>query len=132
VGSFRVAYVGLNEDFCLGQNTVVIIPNIESIYLFLFLSSKNIQNQIESLSIGSVYKTLSLKNIKDLKISIPTVDILQNFNQITQVLFQKISANNEETLLLSSLRDLLLPQLLSGKLRIENPEQFLEEIQNEN
>ncbi|MHA1221674.1 MAG: restriction endonuclease subunit S [Candidatus Heimdallarchaeaceae archaeon] len=103
VGSFRVSYVNTSEKFCLGQNTVVICPKIDSHYLFYILNSKFVEHQIESLSIGSVYQTLSLKHIKNLNIPIFSVEYQKLISQTLFSLDSKISLN---TLINSTLESL--------------------------
>ncbi|MBX9636044.1 MAG: restriction endonuclease subunit S [Nitrosomonas sp.] len=72
VGSYGVSsYVETDEPFCLGQNTVVVESKIPARYLYFVLNSKNIREQIENESYGSGYKSLSLKNIKELFIPFP-------------------------------------------------------------
>ena len=72
VGSYGVSsYVDTDELFCMGQNTVVINSKIPPLYLYHALNSSYVNNQIEIGSFGSGYKSLSLKNINDLKIALP-------------------------------------------------------------
>lgn len=82
-------------------------------------------------------KTTTMGHIKrshldEYKIAVPPEEILKLANKQIMLIYNKIAVNSQEILLLSSLHDLLLPQLLSGKLRIKKPEKFLEEINNEN
>lgn len=73
VGSYgRCSIVKTQNAFCLGQNTVVINPkSIDSDYLYQFLQTRNISEQIEDSVGGSSQKSLSLAAIKDLKIFTP-------------------------------------------------------------
>ncbi len=69
VGSYGVSsYVNTDEEFCMGQNTVVIHSKISSKYLYYMLNSVATWQQIEDGSYGSGYKSLSLKNINELHI----------------------------------------------------------------
>lgn len=72
VGSYGVSsFVNTHEPFCMGQNTVVIEPKISNKYLYYILNSSYIKSQIENESFGTGYKSLSLKNIKELQIPLP-------------------------------------------------------------
>jgi type I restriction enzyme S subunit len=72
VGSYGIpSFVDTEEPFCLGQNTVVIEPKIIDKYLYYTLNSNETKKQIEDGSFGSGYKSLSLKNIKELKLPTP-------------------------------------------------------------
>ena len=62
VGTYgNFAYVADDIKFCLGQNTSIIAPRINSRYLYYFLQSPFTRRQIESRVVGSTQKTLSLK-----------------------------------------------------------------------
>jgi type I restriction enzyme S subunit len=72
VGSYGVSsFVETNEPFCIGQNTIVIQSRLLPRYLYFVLNSTAIRKQIEDGSYGSGYKSLSLKNIKELLLPVP-------------------------------------------------------------
>lgn len=78
VGSYGVSsFVDTDEPFCMGQNTVVIVPSVENRYLYYVLNSTTIRQQIEHGSFGTGYKSLSLKNIKELKLQFPNDKVEQ-------------------------------------------------------
>lgn len=73
VGSYGVSsYVDTDDPFCIGQNTVVITSKISSRYLYYILNSPTVRAQIEDGSYGSGYKSLSLRNINELRIPLPS------------------------------------------------------------
>jgi type I restriction enzyme S subunit len=53
---------------------------------------------------------------------------LRAFNQVVSPLFESIKNNEESRQVLSSLRDEILPRLISGKLRIEEAEEAVAEV----
>jgi type I restriction enzyme S subunit len=59
------------------------------------------------------------------KIAIPTPDIAERFGQIARNLIGRASSNAHESRTLSSLRDSLLPKLISGELRVKDAERFV-------
>jgi restriction endonuclease S subunit len=65
------SFVETDEPFCMGQNTVVLQPKLPSRFLYYTLNSRAITQQIEDGSYGSGYKSLSLKNIKELRLPVP-------------------------------------------------------------
>lgn len=72
VGSYgMISYVDTDKKFCIGQNTAIINPIINGKYLFYVLQSSIIKKQIDNQVDGSSQKSLSLKNIKDLKVIVP-------------------------------------------------------------
>lgn len=83
VGSYgNSCFVKENQEFCLGQNTIVISPNIDSYYLYYTLNSPFIKNQIEALVGGASQPTISLKNINNLKIPLPSANIQKKIGSI--------------------------------------------------
>lgn len=72
VGTYGLSsYVNSNAPFCLGQNTVFIVPKIDSKFLFYYLNSRYGQSQIHMLATGSTQKTISLASIKNINIVFP-------------------------------------------------------------
>ena len=91
VGSYgNVGIVPSDNSVCMGQNTVVIHPQINNKYLFHFLLSKTAQSFIERNVGGGSQKTLSLKSIKEIPIPLVSEEeqeriatILDKFDTLT-------------------------------------------------
>lgn len=49
---------------------------------------------------------------------VPTADVARAFEAVVKPIFQKVFANREQAQTLSTLRDTLLPRLISGQLRL--------------
>lgn len=91
VGSYGVSsFVNSNELFCLGQNTVFILPKINSSYVYLFLNSPYAKKQLDKMVAGTTQPTISLKSIKEIRIPLPTL-IIQ------QTIVTKLDALSEQT-----------------------------------
>jgi type I restriction enzyme S subunit len=85
-------------------------------YLFLFLKNY----KYETLgSTSSIVTSINSAMIKEMTISIPDVDTMTNFQNITESYFNKIKANQSQIRTLEKLRDTLLPKLMSGEVRVE-------------
>ncbi|MCQ8821808.1 restriction endonuclease subunit S [Pseudoalteromonas agarivorans] len=75
VGSYgNVGIIPADNIACMGQNTVVIHPLINSKFIFYILGSNIGQNFIERNVGGGNQKTLSLKSIKAIPVPIPCPD----------------------------------------------------------
>ena len=48
----------------------------------------------------------------------PTIELLQKFEFLSEVMFQKSFQNNLQIDTLSNIRDVLLTKLMSGKIRV--------------
>lgn len=60
-------------------------------------------------------------------VAIPEADILSRFEHQVKPWFQKMKANDDESRTLASIRDALLPKLLSGEIRVKDAEKFVED-----
>ena len=64
---------------------------------------------------------------EDIPYVLPPSALLDEFFEIAQPMIEKAGINMRENMVLSELRDTLLPKLISGELRIPDAEKFLEE-----
>ena len=114
-----IGYIAIAEnDLTCNQGFKNIIPYREFYREFLFYLMKEITNRIISIAGGSTFKEISGTFLKQMKVIIPPDDIIKKFHETTQSIFEynKISVKSNEQL--SELRDLLLPRLMSGEIRV--------------
>lgn len=126
-GRVEIGYKGI-----IGSTLAKIRLNSEyatNVYLYCFLKQK--ENIINRNTTGTSIPHADKKLIKGFHIVLPPIDIMLQFSEIAENFFHKIIINRKENIILAKLRDLLLPQLLSGRLRIKNPENIMEEIENQ-
>jgi type I restriction enzyme S subunit len=72
----------------------------------------------ESLNVGTTQPLITQSGIKNLKMIIPQEKVVDQYESTIQDMFIKIHQNNAEIETLSSIRDSLLPRLMSGKIRV--------------
>ncbi|HLO43766.1 MAG TPA: restriction endonuclease subunit S [Leadbetterella sp.] len=85
---------------------------------FLYLYLKTYQwEQLGSTS--SIVEAINSQMIKEMEIIIPEDDLLIGFKEIIEPYFQKIKSNQTQIRTLSAMRDILLPKLMSGEVRVE-------------
>jgi type I restriction enzyme S subunit len=95
VGTYgNASYVATDSPFCLGQNTALISPTINSRFLHFCLRSHVVRHQIEETVVGSTQKTISLKDISSLRIPIPPEQELDAIAHILGTLDDKIALNS--------------------------------------
>ena len=87
-------------------------------YLYYYLKS-NIST-IESKASGSTFKEASGSLMKSLDVLIPPTKILNDFEKEINSLFRKQELLNDEIITLTTMRDSLLPKLISGELKIND------------
>lgn len=77
---------------------------------------------------GSVFNTITRDTFKSITTPRCPVELTQHFHDLIAGFFSRILENNQQSDCLASLRDTLLPKLLSGQLRIPEAEQQVAEI----
>ena len=96
------------------MNSRPVLPSSE--YIYLFLSSNEIVEQLQQLAEQSVstYPSIKSSDIGSRKILVPSFEDGKRLQCVLAPLFDEISANSEDSLYLAELRDTLLPRLMSG------------------
>ena len=90
-------------------------------YLALTLSSQT----LAGMARGSAQQNLSKGLVEDFHILTAPPSVMDRFDQAISPLFKRIVANQYESRTLVSTRDLLLPQLMSGEIRVRDAESLL-------
>ena len=87
-------------------------------YLIYWLKSDLGKNTLISSTIGTSQSALTIEKLRAIKILVPEVNILEKFEQKISSFDIKIQILNKQIANLTQQRDLLLPRLMSGKLKI--------------
>jgi len=103
------------------QRSVAILkPNPELISShFLYNSMKNQRDTIIHTAHGAVQQCLFISDIANLKTIYPHRTTILRFTEIVSKIENKIAMNQQESRRLASLRDTLLPRLMSGEIRVD-------------
>ena len=88
--------------------------SVEELYLFFSLTN------IKSIVTGAVQQKVSQQNLKKVPAIIPSKEALCAFDEVIQPIFSQIRNLRAENERLESLRDTLLPKLMSGELDISD------------
>lgn len=87
-------------------------------FMYQFLKSDYFQNKILTMASGSAQPNFGPTHLKQIKILVPEKDILDKFNELVNPIYEIIIGNMSENQTLAVLRDLLLPKLMSGEIRV--------------
>ena len=116
----NIGSLGRNEydfDGCVSPVYVVfeVIKEYEN-FFDLFRRQKTFINSVISLAIGGVRQSLSYNDFSYIKLVVPPKNVIEKFNDIYSELDKLIKTKKIENERLASLRDTLLPRLMSGEL----------------
>ena len=91
------------------------MPNIAK-FIYHFVKNKN----LASMNAGSAVPSMTTDILNAMEIAIPPSSELEKFETIVSPMYYAIQKNNIQSAKLADLRDLLLPQLMSGKINVSN------------
>lgn len=109
--TFNQSCYGLEAEGAVGDYTV-------------YLIAQNMVTQLQARAHGSVFSTITRQTFSSLSMVKATDDVLHSFEQSIAPLFEKILANVLQSRTLAQTRDLLLPKLMSGEIRLREAEQI--------
>jgi type I restriction enzyme S subunit len=95
---------------------------------FVFLVAQNAVGRLQSMAHGSVFSTITRQTFETQTLARPPMTVLKAFEEAAQPLLAKIKASVGEARTLSQIRDLLLPRLMSGEIRIKDAEKVTEAV----
>jgi len=108
----------LNSPMTLGPNSIVLISNY-NIFFYLYFTSNFGQSLIESIISGSVQSKFNKTAFRNLEISYPTLNYISKFEELMIPIFNRIDFNHQQINKMSNIRDIILPKLMSGEVRVD-------------
>ena len=100
------------------------IKNISEEFIYILLK----KTSIKSIITGAVQPKINQENLKNLKVILPeNEDLIIKYSQIIKDIFNRYRILSEENLILTQLRDKLLPKLMSGEIDVETTEKEIQE-----
>jgi type I restriction enzyme S subunit len=97
-------------------------------FALLFLSSQLFIDYCDGASGGTRMPRVSWADMSRYSVSMPSGRELSDFNDLAKPTLDRMSAAAVESRSLDVLRDVLLPRLLSGELRVRDAEAAVEEV----
>jgi type I restriction enzyme, S subunit len=116
------------EKCCLGRG-VAGLRHPQGFSSFVFYSARGLKTRFDTFdSEGTVFGSINKKDFQALSVIQPSTATLASFDAIVSPVDRRIIENEELIRVLVSLRDTLLPRLISGKLRLPEAEAELESV----
>lgn len=93
-------------------------------FVYMLLKNTNVSSAVT----GAVQLKINQKNLKNLSVVIPEdTDLIKQFSGILNYQFSIIRNNSDQNKVLTSIRDNLLPKLMSGEIRVPLDDEVLSE-----
>jgi|JI9StandDraft_2_1071091.scaffolds.fasta_scaffold92304_2 type I restriction enzyme S subunit len=91
--------------------------NISNYYVYKLLLAN--ADHFKKVANGATFGAITIKTFEQTKVVLPSISIIEKFNQCIFPFFEEIKILSQKNILLQETRDLLLPRLMSGKLNVE-------------
>jgi type I restriction enzyme S subunit len=116
---------GDHERFVVSQRQFFLRPDqtkVSPFFLLMFYKSAKGQHELlanaSQVGVPSIARPSS--HLKSIEFCLPAMEVMTSFENTVGPLFAKMAANEQGTQTLAKMRDLLLPKLMSGEIRLAN------------
>ena len=114
VGDINVA----TDKCCIGRGLASIKSN-KNFHSYIFYLLQSMKKRFDVYNgEGTVFGSINKDTLNSLRIIIPSNSIILDFEEIVEEIDKKILGCHQENLRLSTLRDTLLPKLMSGQIKV--------------
>jgi type I restriction enzyme S subunit len=114
-----IGYLALAQvPLAINQGYIAMPPGglLPPLYM-LFWCRQNMEN-IKGRANGSTFMEISKKAFRPIPALVPPPEVVQEFAEVAGALFDRLIENEKQAQTLATLRDTLLPRLISGQLRL--------------
>ncbi len=115
-----VGYLAITQiETAINQGFIAMICNrrLPPEYILQWANSR--MDDIKQASSGSTFAEISKKGFRPFRVIVPSGNLIESYTKTIAPIYARITDNVAESETLSSLRDTLLPKLISGELRLD-------------
>jgi type I restriction enzyme S subunit len=126
------SYAFVSKDGLTGSTGFAVLRPRQSEYReFVYLAATSQENidRLSHLADGAAYPAVRPEVVLATEVLAPDGTLAKAFSAITGPLIDRMESNKQESSILAATRDLLLPKLMSGEIRIREAEKIVEAAQ---
>ena len=114
-----IGYLALAQTpLAINQGYIAMPPGGLLPPLYLYFWCRENMETIKGRANGSTFMEISKKAFRPIPALVPPPEVLQHFLDVANTLFARLVENETQAQALATLRDTLLPRLISGQLRL--------------
>lgn len=116
-------YLASDEKYCLSQRLYALRANtdlISSAFLYFWLLSPYAKSDMNGRATGTTVVGIRQSELRKVKVLTPPKKICDLFNEKVKANLKQIALNNNKSVDLAHIRDILLPKLLSGEIDVSD------------
>ncbi len=109
------------EKCCIGRGVAAFrFKKNPAYYTYTFFKMKSLMDEIKQFNeTGTVFGSISKNDFQEMEVIIPPIDKVESFQNEVKPIDDKIITNCTQIRTLTTLRDTLLPKLMSGEVWVE-------------
>ena len=108
----------LEIDTCANQSVIGVLENAEVPYEYIYPFIKDRIEMLIQHQTGGAQQHINKDNVESLIFLLPAKNVLEGYISLVRPMYKRIESQCFENLYLSSLRDTLLPRLMSGEIEV--------------
>ena len=108
----------LEIDTCANQSVIGVLENTEVPYEYIYPFIKDRIEMLIQHQTGGAQQHINKDNVESLIFLLPAINVLEDYISLVSPMYKRIESLCFENLYLSTLRDTLLPRLMSGELEV--------------
>ena len=130
IGRVAILPESLSNSNCNQAVAFIRLDDVQNFlgYIYLWLRSSEIQYKILASVVQGVQANVSLTVLRELELLIPQKVTLDKFNRQIAEYIKLIQLNRAENQHLKATRDLILPKLISGAVRVKENKKTVAEV----
>jgi len=114
-----IGYLAMTQvPMAINQGYIAIPPGGKLSPLYMLFWCQTNMDSIKGRANGSTFMEISKKAFRPIPALVPSQAVLDAFEPVTTQLFTRLVENEKQAQSLASIRDILLPRLISGQLRL--------------
>ena len=118
-----IGYLAVSEvPVAINQGFIAMPPRNSPSNWYMLHWCRTTHDEIMSHANGSTFLEISKSNFRQIPMILPEEELLMTYDRVAETLYQRVSVNQRQSLVLAKQRDELIPKLLSGELQPEELE----------
>ncbi len=123
-----IGYLAIAQlPVAINQGYIAMLPGSKLPPLYMLFWCQQNMVGIKARANGSTFMEISKKAFRPIPVLVPPAAVLDEFAAVVGALFDRLVENERQAQTLATLRDTLLPRLISGQLRLPQAEAELAE-----
>ncbi len=106
-------------DIAMNQTCYALRSTLECNFA-LYCKARQVMDNLVQTAHGSVFDTITTSTFQASRVVLAPQDVIHRFEHMSEPLFRQILTKEHESKSLATLRDTLLPKLISGELRVND------------